>query len=217
MKNRSDKISFTDIACRIRQCRLCHDSPVYPPPLSVDPNPLFQGSETARLCIAGQAPGLQAHNKGRTFDDPSGNRLREWLGLNWDSFYNPADIAIIPMGFCFPGYDARGTDLPPRRECALLWRKKVFEALPKLELILCIGQYSQNWHMQKSVRNNQINLTERVRNWRIYLESKEYPRIIPLPHPSWRNNTWLKKNPWFEEEMLPVLRQLIRQIIFRGN
>ena len=211
LENPAEQSRFSILSDQIRKCRLCRDAPLYLPPLPVEPKPLFQGSRKARLCIAGQAPGLQAHDKGRTFDDPSGNRLRNWLGLDWESFYNPDNLAIIPMGFCFPGYDARGGDLPPRRECAPIWRNRIFATLPDLELILCIGQYAQHWHMQD--KGPHINLTETVRSWRNYLERSEKPRVLPLPHPSWRNNGWLKKNPWFEQEMLPAVKDIVRQLV----
>ena len=163
----------------------------------------MQGSGSARLCIASQAPGMRAHVSGRPFMDPSGVRLRDWLGLDEQRFYDAGRIAIVPMGHCFPGYDAKGGDLPPRRECAPLWREPFLAALPRLELILAIGGYAQAWHLGAAAK---AGLTETVRSWREILAAERRPRILPLPHPSWRNSGWLKRHPWFEAEVLPALR-----------
>lgn len=179
----------------IRRCRECA------PKLPHAPRPIIQASITARLCIAGQAPGTRVHETGLPFNDASGDRLRQWMGIDRETFYNEAKVAIVPMGFCFPGQDEKGGDLPPRPECAPLWRDKVFARLPNLELVLLVGQYSQRWHLEK---HGKENLTETVRAWRSYL-----PQMLPLPHPSWRNTGWLKKHPWFEEELLPELRKRI--------
>lgn len=203
-------LTFSEIACRVRSCRICRDAPVYPPPLPHEPVPLLQGSASARLCIAGQAPGIRAHERQKTFADPSGDRLRQWLNINYDTFYDPTRIAIIPMGSCFPGFDAKGSDLPPRRECAEHWRSSIFTSLKKIELILTIGQYAQQWHLQTQQK---MNVTETVKQWRFFLESPQKPRVLPLPHPSWRNNRWLKNNPWFEAELLPVLQMMVADIL----
>ncbi len=168
-----------------------------------EPRPIIQGSATARLCIASQAPGTRAHASGIPFQDPSGVRLRDWLGLDEPTFYDASRVAIAPMGHCFPGQDERGGDLPPRKECAPVWREPVFAAMPDLELILAIGQYAQAWHLGSE---RGAGLTETVRDFRRILAASRRPRILPLPHPSWRNNTWLKRHPWFEAELLPVLR-----------
>jgi uracil-DNA glycosylase len=184
------------------------------PVLSHTPRPVFQFSSTAKICIAGQAPGNLAHQSGRPFTDPSGVRLREWLGVSEAQFYDPDCFAIVPMGFCFPGYvnHEKRSDKPPRKECAALWRKAIFDAHPQLELILVIGQYAQAWHLGSK---KQKTLTETVKHWRDYQNQSlmGIPNIIPLPHPSWRNSAWLKKNPWFEVEILPYLRGKIMQII----
>lgn len=178
--------------------------------LPQEPRPIIQASATARLCIASQAPGTRAHAAGKPFYDPSGVRLRAWLGLDEATFYDESRVAIVPMGFCFPGHDAKGGDLPPRRECAQLWREKIFAGLPELELILVIGQYAQAWHLGDDFRDG---LTATVRRWRDILQSPRRPRILPMPHPSWRNNAWLRKNPWFEAELLPVLRRQVHKIL----
>ncbi|MFZ5931247.1 MAG: uracil-DNA glycosylase family protein [Pseudomonadota bacterium] len=183
---------------KIRRCRECA------PKLPHAPRPVIQASVSARVCIAGQAPGTRVHETGLPFNDASGDRLRQWMGIDRETFYNETKVAIVPMGFCFPGQDEKGGDLPPRPECAPLWRAKVFARLPNLELILLVGQYSQRWHLEKRRREN---MTETVRAWRSYL-----PQMLPLPHPSWRNTGWLKKHPWFEEELLPELRKRIASL-----
>ena len=185
----------------IRNCRICRCSPK---PLPVIPNPIVSGSKSSRIRIIGQAPGTLAHISGRPFTDPSGVRLRDWLGVNEDEFYNESYFAITPMGFCFPGQDSKGGDLPPRKECAPLWQDKLTQALPHIELTLLVGMYAVQ-HVLK--QNAQRNLTETVRHWRDY-----GPDIMPLPHPSWRNNGWIKRHSWFSEE-LSELKIKIRQII----
>jgi uracil-DNA glycosylase len=196
----------------LRACRLCREAPRFGPPLPHEPRPILQVSPTARLCIASQAPGTRAHASGLPFYDPSGVRLRAWLGLDEATFYDARRVAIVPMGSCFPGQDAKGGDLPPRRECAERWRVPLFAALPHLELILVIGQYAQAWHLGEEFRDG---LTGTVRRFREILDEERRPRVLPLPHPSWRNNGWLKRNPWFEAEVLPVLRQEVARIVRR--
>lgn len=198
---------FDDLAHRLRACRLCRDTPRYGSALPHEPHPIIQGSASARLCIASQAPGTRAHASGIPFSDRSGSRLRTWLGLDEASFYDASRVAIVPMGSCFPGQDAKGGDLAPRRECAEVWRRPIFSALPNLDLVLLIGQYAQAWHLGDGFRDG---LTPTVRRWREILTDPRKPRVLPLPHPSWRNNGWLKNNPWFEAELLPVLRTRIR-------
>lgn len=194
----------------IRACRVCRDAPRYGAPLPHEPRPVFQVSVSARLCIAGQAPGVRVHASGRPYTDPSGVRLRGWLGIGEQIFYDPAKVAIVPMGFCFPGHDLNGGDLPPRRECAELWRARLFALLPNLELVLLVGQYAQKWHLHAKTAKG---LSETVGKWRDVYRSGDHPRLIPLPHPSWRNNAWLKRNPWFETELLPVLRAEAAQAV----
>jgi len=190
----------------IRICSLCRAAPARGPQdcLPHEPRPVAVLSQRARILIAGQAPGLRVHQSGLPFNDASGDRLRSWLGVGRDEFYDPDRFAIVPMGFCFPGYDEKGSDLPPRRECAPLWRQPVMDAMPQIELILTIGQYAQAWHLGARRKKG---MTETVRNWREYYFANQAPRILPLPHPSWRNTGWLRRNPWFEADVLPVLKQ----------
>jgi uracil-DNA glycosylase len=206
----SDDLALDDVIQRLRACRLCREAPRYGPALPHEPRPIIQGSATARLCIASQAPGTRAHAAGKSFFDPSGVRLRAWLGLDEDTFYDETRVAIVPMASCFPGHDVNGGDLPPRRECAEAWRPAIFKGLPRLELILVIGQYAQAWHLGEEFRDG---LTGTVRRWREILDGPRRPRVLPLPHPSWRNNGWLRRNPWFEAELLPVLRREVRSIL----
>jgi uracil-DNA glycosylase len=206
-------MSFDDLAARLRACRICRDAPRHGGPLPQEPRPILQGSATARLCIASQAPGTRAQASGIPFRDPSGVRLRRWLGLDEAAFYDPARVAIVPMGACFPGQDAKGGDLPPRRECAAAWRAPLFAALPDLELILLIGQYAQAWHLGAAFQGG---LTATVQRWREILAAEGRPWLLPLPHPSWRNNGWLRRHPWFEAELLPVLRDRVRTIVRPG-
>jgi len=207
--------SLDTIAEEIRRCRLCRDAPRYGAALPHEPRPVLQVSATARLCLVGQAPGVRVHVSGRPFTDPSGVRLRQWLGIGEEIFYDPTRIAIVAMGFCFPGLDAKGGDLPPRRECAETWRERLFDRLPNLELILLIGQYAQSWRLgAKAVA---AGLTETVGKWRDISRCDVRPRLMPMPHPSWRNNAWLKRNPWFELELLPVLRADVAQLVGRGR
>lgn len=193
--------SLATLSARLRACRICVETPKRRP-LPHAPRPVFQAGSTAKLLIAGQAPGTRVHASGRPFTDPSGVRLRQWLGMDESLFYDERHVALIPMGFCFPGQDAKGGDLPPRPECAPAWRAKLLAHLKEIELVICLGRPAQLWHLGALAGSD---LTTAVRNWRETYALT--PRILPLPHPSWRNNAWLKKNPWFAEELLPVLRQ----------
>ncbi|WP_421850986.1 uracil-DNA glycosylase family protein [Oricola sp.] len=199
----------------IRGCRVCRDEPRFGAPLAHEPNPVCVMSQTARIGICGQAPGIRVHRSGRPFTDPSGDRLRQWMGIDEAAFYDASRLAIVPMGFCFPGHDAKGGDLPPRRECRATWHDAVFAAMPQLELVVAIGRYAQAYHLGAAARPT---LTETVRAWRESFEApseavRAGPRILPLPHPSWRNNAWIRRNPWFEAELLPVLRAEVRRLI----
>jgi uracil-DNA glycosylase len=191
----------------IRACRICRDAPEGSP-LPHEPRPVLRPSTTARLAICSQAPGVRVHASGTPFTDPSGDRLRTWLALSPEEFYDEARIAIVPMGFCFPGHDASGGDLPPRRECAAHWHRRLFDAMPQMELILLVGAYAQRWHL-----GGRTGMTQMVKGWRARLEAEELPRRVPLPHPSWRNNAWLAANPWFEREMLPAVRRQVRRLL----
>ncbi|MBX3530834.1 MAG: uracil-DNA glycosylase family protein [Rhizobiaceae bacterium] len=195
------------LTASIRACRICRDSPLGRP-LPHEPRPVVVPSSTARILIAGQAPGTRVHASGMPFDDRSGDRLRDWMGVDRETFYDAGRIAIVPMGFCFPGLDAKGGDLPPRRECAPAWRRPLLELMPQVDLVLAIGLYAQRWHLGPSAGTG---LTVNVQGWRAIFERPGGRRILPLPHPSWRNTAWLKRNPWFEAELLPVLRGEIAQ------
>lgn len=164
---------------------------------------MLQATTTARIAIAGQAPGTRVHQSGVPFTDPSGDRLREWMGISPEDFYDPSRIAILPMGFCFPGLDRAGGDLPPRRECAPLWRERLFRQLPHIELLLLVGLYAHRWHLPAGMAGP---VSETVRKAEAIVDIERHPRLFPLPHPSWRNSHWIKANPWFEEEVLPRLR-----------
>lgn len=186
------------IVSDVRKCTLCE------PDLPLGARPVLQVDKQAKILIAGQAPGIRVHESGIPFTDPSGDRLRQWMGIDNDTFYDASKIAILPMGFCYPGTGKSG-DLPPRPECAKTWRAEILAAMPNIELILVIGIYAQKWHMGDV---KQKNLTETVRHWQDY-----WPEQLPLPHPSPRNNIWLKKNPWFEQEVIPHLQQRIALLI----
>jgi uracil-DNA glycosylase len=166
----------------------------------------LQWHPAARILIAGQAPGKKAHDAGVPFADASGERLRGWLGLTAEQFYNPKLVAILPMGFCFPGTGNSG-DLPPRPECAPAWRRALLQPLKNLQLMIVIGQYAQAWHLP----SNKASLTETVAAWQHY-----WPDIIPLPHPSPRNNIWLKRNPWFAQQLLPELQARVKAVLSSG-
>lgn len=168
--------------------------------LPYEPKPIFQYNPKARILIAGQAPGHKAHKSGIPFDDASGDRLRDWMGIDKTVFYDAKRIAILPMGFCFPGRGKTG-DLPPMSICKQTWHKQLLENLTQLQITLVIGKYALEYHLGKSNKT----LTDVVSEWRSYL-----PSHIPLPHPSPRNNRWLKQNPWFEKELLPILKKRIK-------
>ncbi|WP_031434589.1 uracil-DNA glycosylase family protein [Methylomarinum vadi] len=192
------KKPYRTLLDEVRGCTLCASYLPFPP------KPILQLHSQARILIAGQAPGLKAHDSGKPFDDASGVRLRTWLGIGETEFYNPELIAILPMGFCYPGKGPSG-DLRPRPECAEQWRRRCLAQLPNIRLTLVIGRYAQGWHLDQG---NQHSLTEIVKNWRAH-----WPEVLPLPHPSPRNNRWLKQNPWFEQEVLPALRVRVSELI----
>ncbi|NNM32649.1 MAG: uracil-DNA glycosylase family protein, partial [Gemmatimonadetes bacterium] len=167
------------------------------------PRPVVQLHPEARILVAGQAPGRRVHESGVPFDDPSGDRLRDWLGLGREQFYDPTVLAILPMGFCYPGTGTSG-DLPPRPECAPAWREELLQHLSAVQLTLVIGRYALDWHLGAGSRT----VTDVVRSWRDH-----WPDVLPLPHPSPRNQRWMKKNPWFEEEVLPALRERVAELL----
>lgn len=171
------------------------------------PRPILRASASAKLCIIAQAPGIRVHETRLSFNDPSGDRLRNWLAVDRDSFYDESRVAVIGMAFCFPGHDAHGGDRPPRPECAAAWHDKLFAALPDFELTLLVGSYAQTRYL--GARRKET-MAATVEAWRTY-----GPHVLPLPHPSWRNNAWLKNNPWFEDELLPDLRTRVARALAR--
>ena len=197
MKTKSGGIALVDLLAEIRACRHCEQT------LPLGPNPVLRASATARLVIVGQAPGTRVHATGIPWNDPSGDRLRQWLQLDREQFYDESGIAIVPMGFCYPGRGKSG-DLPPPPDCAPLWHARLFERMPQLELVLLVGRYAQAYYLGKS----RETLTQRVQRWHEF-----GPRYFPLPHPSPRNNLWLHRNPWFEDEVLPALRERVGQLL----
>lgn len=202
-------MDLNELNTRIKSCRRCVEEPIGEP-LPHDPRPVAVLSSKAKLMIIGQAPGTRVHASGKPFTDPSGDRLRDWMGIGEDVFYNADKLAIAPMGFCFPGLDAKGGDLPPRKECSPLWQQQVLDAMPQVELILLIGMYAQKFHMKDNACKT---LTETVKNWRSVFNESSSPKLLPLPHPSWRNSGWIKKNPWFSSELLPALRKEVADLV----
>lgn len=186
---------FADLVAQVRACRVCADA------LPLGPRPVFQVAPSAQLLIASQAPGTKVHASGVPFSDPSGERLREWMGVDAETFYDEERIAILPMGFCYPGRGQSG-DAPPRPECARLWRPDLLAQMPALRLTLLVGTYAQEAALGPG------RMSDRVRDFRSYL-----PRYFPLPHPSWRSRIWAANNPWFEAEVLPELRRRVRSIL----
>ena len=189
--------SFQTLLNDVKACSICKEF------LPLGPRPILQFHPKAKILIAGQAPGKKVHESGVPFDDASGKRLREWLGITSDVFYDSKLISILPMGFCYPGTGKSG-DLPPRLECAVEWRKKLIQKLVDIELILVIGQYAQKYHFDMP----NSSLTDLVKSWRTY-----WPNMVPLPHPSPRNNIWLKQNPWFEAKLLPNLKKQVASVL----
>ncbi|MGO2129538.1 MAG: uracil-DNA glycosylase family protein [Pseudoalteromonas prydzensis] len=188
----------SDLLTQVSQCVICEAQ------LPLGARPVVQFNPSARILIAGQAPGLKVHQTGIPFNDASGQRLRQWLGLSKDDFYDATKIAILPMGFCYPGKGKSG-DLPPRKECAPAWRAQLLAALPNIKLTIVLGKYAQAYHLPQT---KHLPLTELVKSWREY-----WPTILPLPHPSPRNNIWLANNPWFERDVVPQLAQAVQSIL----
>ena len=185
----------------IRACRACAGE------LPHEPRPVVRVTGQTRLLICGQAPGRRVHESGMPFTDPSGDRLRDWMGVDWDTFYGHGAIGVAAMAFCYPGTDPKGGDYPPPKRCAQLWRAGLLAALPKVELTLLVGAYAQSWALGERAK---ASMTQTVRAWREYL-----PGAPPLPHPSWRNTGWLKRNPWFEDEVTPYLQARVADMLAR--
>lgn len=192
-------MSLDAILADIAACRACAGE------LPHEPRPVTRVSGQTRLLICGQAPGRRVHESGIPFDDPSGERLRSWMGIDRATFYGRPEIGVAAMAFCFPGTNPKGGDYPPPPRCAQLWRPPLMAALPKMELTLLVGGYAQAWALGDRVRRN---MTETVAAWTEYL-----PHYLPMPHPSWRNTAWLKRNPWFEDEVTPYLRHRVADIL----
>jgi len=188
---------LNQLISQVQSCTLCEAS------LSLGPRPVIQLSNESKILIAGQAPGLKVHQSGIPFNDASGDRLREWLGVDKTDFYDDKKFAILPMGFCYPGKGKSG-DLPPRAECAIAWRAQLLAELKNIELTIVIGQYAHAYHLPNASKK----LTENVKSWQTF-----WPEFIPLPHPSPRNNIWLKRNSWFEDELLPPLKNRVNKIL----
>ena len=193
---------MNDVRDQIRACRLCTERFAVTA-TAHSPRPVVWFEPEARILLAGQAPGMRVHNAGKPYWDPSGKRLRTWLGMDEDAFYDQSKLAIIPMAFCFPGYNAKGSDLPPPPICAKTWRAGALSVVPDVRLTLLIGGYAMKYHLP-----NFTTVRDAVAGWRDHP-----PGVFALPHPSWRNTGWLKKNPWFEAEVVPRLQQAVKEVL----
>ena len=193
---------MSDLATEIRACCLCSDR-FAATHTAHQPRPVEWFQSGAQILIAGQAPGARVHESGRPFTDPSGDRLRDWLGIDEATFYNQSRLAIVPMAFCFPGYDAKGSDLPPPKICGETWHDRVMDHLGEMPLTILVGGYAHKYHL-----GIKTGVTETVQDWRA-----RAPHVFALPHPSWRNTGWIKKNPWFEAETLPALRARVQEVL----
>jgi uracil-DNA glycosylase len=196
---RSSSNALRRLLAEIAGCQICAAE------LPLGPRPVLRAEASARVLIIGQAPGTRVHESGVPWDDKSGERLRQWLGVDDATFYDAKRIAIMPMGFCFPGRDANGADAPPRPECAPHWHERVLAQLPRLELTLLVGHHAQARYLGRA---REKTMTETVMNWRRYV-----PEFLPTPHPSWRTTQWLKKNPWFETDLIPEIRRRLVSLL----
>jgi uracil-DNA glycosylase len=196
-----DGKAFDDLMLELRACRLCEEY------LPLGPRPVLRGSPTSRLLIISQAPGTRVHETGISFNDRSGDRLRLWLGIDRTAFYDESKVAILPMGLCYPGVDRQGGDRPPRPECAPLWHSRVLSVMPEIKLTLLVGSYALKRYLPAMARRS---MTEIIEDWRQFR-----PAYFVLPHPSWRNTGWLKRHPWFEDEILPALRIAVSETLSR--
>lgn len=194
--------SISVLLQKIRKCDICAEH------LPLGPRPIVRASETTRLLIIGQAPGTRVHESGVPWDDPSGERLRDWLQIDAGTFYDESIVGLMPTGFCYPGTAPKGGDLPPRPECAPKWHAPLLHKMPNIELTLLVGSYAQKQHLIYKGLKPMKTLSETVKSWAEYA-----PDLLPLPHPSWRTLSWAKKNPWFEEEVLPMLRKRIQKLL----
>jgi uracil-DNA glycosylase len=194
-----DRKPFDDLMLELRACRLCEAH------LPLGPRPVMRGWPTSRLLIISQAPGTRVHETGISFNDRSGDRLRLWLGIDRTAFYDESKVAILPMGLCYPGVDRQGGDRPPRPECAPLWHPRVLSVMPEIKLTLLVGSYALKRYLPAMAKRS---MTEIIQDWRQFR-----PAYFVLPHPSWRNTGWLKRNPWFDEEILPALRLAVSETL----
>ncbi len=194
--------TLNDLEAEIALCTACADR-FAATETAHEPRPVVWFRACTRILICGQAPGMRVHNSGRPFDDPSGNRLRDWMGIGRDTFYDRSRVAVLPMAFCFPGYDAKGADLPPPRLCADTWHSRIMARLDAVPLVLFVGGYAHRWHLER-----RFGVTETVAGWRDHA-----PASFPLPHPSWRNTAWLGKNTWFAADLLPALRARVKEVL----
>lgn len=192
-------VSLDAVLADIRACRACEAE------LPHEPRPVVRVAPTTRLLLCGQAPGRRVHESGLPFDDASGDRLRDWLGVDRETFYGHPAIGVAAMAFCFPGTNPKGGDFPPPPRCAALWRSRLIGALPQMELTLLVGSYAQRWALGERTKGS---MTETVAAWRDFL-----PSYLPTPHPSWRNTAWLRRNPWFEDEVVPYLRARVSDML----
>jgi uracil-DNA glycosylase len=197
------RVNLDKLLSDIRACRACAGE------LPHEPRPVVWVKAGTRLLVCGQAPGRRVHESGIPFTDPSGDRLRGWLGVDSATFYGNEAIGVAGMAFCYPGTNPNGGDYPPPKRCAELWRRSLLDALPKVELTLLVGSYAQNWALGLRAK---ASMTETVQAWRDYL-----PDLLPMPHPSWRNTGWLRRNPWFEQEVTPYLRERVAGLLGAGG
>ena len=193
--------TYKRLIAEVRACQICAGD------LPLGPRPIVRGNACAKILIIGQAPGTRVHETGEPWDDKSGERLRNWMNLSSDAFYDENKIAIMPMGFCYPGRASSGGDLPPRPECAPQWHSRIRKQLDQIELTLLVGSYAQKHYLGKKMAKT---MTETIRLWKDFS-----PDIIPTPHPSWRTTFWLKKNLWFEDEVLPDLRARVKRLVLK--
>lgn len=195
---------FHQLVDEVQACTLCADR-FAATATAHQPRPVVWFAPTARILIAGQAPGARVHQSGKPFTDPSGDRLRDWMGLDEVTFYDLSQVAIVPMAFCFPGYNDKGSDLPPPKICVAEWRSDVLHHLNEVRLTILVGGYAQKWHLEKAAAGG---VTRTVQGWRDHV-----PAVFALPHPSWRNTGWIRKNPWFEAELIPALRETVKEVL----
>jgi uracil-DNA glycosylase len=195
-------MSLPDILAEIRSCRACARE------LPHEPRPVVRVTEATRLLVLGQAPGRRVHESGLPFDDPSGDRLRAWMGIDRPTFYDHPAIGVAGMAFCYPGTDPGGGDYPPPARCCALWHPRLLPALPNIELTLLVGAHAHRWGLGKRTQNRAQSVTTTVEAWRAHL-----PAFLPLPHPSWRNTAWLKRHPWFETDVAPYLRARVAKML----